>query len=149
MSRVHALPVLAVCTILVAAPASAGDFRAMFAKHWQIAREFTLAVAEAMPEGILHFKPTPEQLTFGRLMTHIAAQNSDSCAVATGTTAVPEPQVRDKVTAIKYLTETFDACAAAFAAMPPERSDAEVYTFQGKPVLAEEALWYTFTRSRG
>jgi uncharacterized damage-inducible protein DinB len=145
MSRVHALPVLAVCTILVAAPASAGDFRAVFAKHWQSAREFTLAVAEAMPAESYDFKPTPEQLTFGRLMTHIAAQNSDSCAVATGATAVPEPQVSDKVTAIKYLTETFDACAAALTAMPPARLEAEVYTFQGEPVLAEEALWYTFT----
>ena len=145
MSRVHALPVVAVCTVLVAVPASAGDFRAMFAKHWQLAREFTLAVAEAMPAESYDFKPTPEQLTFGRLMTHIAAQNSDSCAVATGTTAVPEPQVRDKVTAIKYLTETFDACAAAVAAMPPERLEAEVYRFQEKPVLGAEALWYTFT----
>jgi uncharacterized damage-inducible protein DinB len=145
MSRVHALPVLAVCTALVAVPASADDFRAMFAKHWQIAREFTLAVAETMPADSYDFKPTPEQLTFGRLMTHIAAQNSDSCAVATGTTAIPEPQVRDKVTAIKYLSETFDACAAAVAAMPPERLEAEVYTFQDKPVKAAEALWYTFT----
>ena len=72
----------------------------MFARHWQIAREFTLAVAEAMPAESYDFKPTPEQLTFGRLMTHIAAQNSDSSTVATGATAVPEPQVRDKVTAI-------------------------------------------------
>ena len=92
MSRVHALRVLAVCTILVAAPASAGDFKAIFAKHWQMAKEFTLAVAEAMPAESYDFKPTPEQLTFGRLMTHIGAQNSDSCAVATGTTALPEPR---------------------------------------------------------
>ena len=101
MSRLHAFPMLVVCTILVAVPASAGDFAAMFGKHWGIAREFTLAVAEAMPAESYDFKPTPEQMTFGRLMTHIAAQNSESCAVATGTTAVPEPQVRDKATAIK------------------------------------------------
>ena len=103
MSRLHAFPMLVVCTILVAVPASAGDFAAMFGKHWGIAREFTLAVAEAMPAESYGFKPTPEQMTFGRLMTHIAAQNSEGCAVATGTTAVPEPQVRNKATAIRYL----------------------------------------------
>ena len=37
--------------LLVALPVQAAesDFKAMFAKHWQVAREFTLAVAEAMP----------------------------------------------------------------------------------------------------
>ena len=60
------------------------DFRALFAKHWQVAKEFTLAVAEAMPAEGYDFKPNPEELTFGQLMIHIAAQNSDSCASATG-----------------------------------------------------------------
>jgi hypothetical protein len=44
-----------------------------------------------MPAESYDFRPTPEQMTFGRLMTHIGAQNSDSCAVATGTIALPEP----------------------------------------------------------
>ena len=110
-----------------------------------MAKEFTLAVAEAMPAESYDFKPTPDQMTFGRLMTHIGAQNSDSCAVATGTTALPEPAVRDKATATAYLTVTFDACAAALEAMPLERLGTEVYRFQGQPVLAHEALWYTFT----
>jgi DinB superfamily len=125
----HAMLLVAV---LVAQPAAApeDDFKAIFAKHWRMAKEFTLAVAEAMPAESYDFKPTPEQMTFGRLMTHIGAQNSDSCAVATGTTALPEPAARDKATAIKYLTETFDACAAALEAMPPERLGSEVYKFQ-------------------
>ena len=38
-----------VCTILIAAPASAGELQGGVARHWQIVREFTLAVAEAMP----------------------------------------------------------------------------------------------------
>jgi len=84
----HAMLLVAV---LVAQPAAApqDDFKAIFAKHWRMAKEFTLAVAEAMPAESYDFKPTPEQMTFGRLMTHIGAQNSDSCAVATGTTALP------------------------------------------------------------
>jgi uncharacterized damage-inducible protein DinB len=31
--------------------------------------------------------------------------------------------------------------------MPPEQWNKEVYKFQGRPVLAYEALWYTFTHT--
>jgi hypothetical protein len=55
------------------------DHKALFAKHWQISKEFTLAVAEAMPAEGYDFKPTAEEMSFGQLMVHIAAQNSDSC----------------------------------------------------------------------
>jgi hypothetical protein len=65
------------------------DHKALFAKHWQISKEFTLAVAEAMPAEGYDFKPTAEEMSFGQLMVHIAAQNSDSCASATGTQTPP------------------------------------------------------------
>jgi uncharacterized damage-inducible protein DinB len=135
------------CAVLLATPslATENEAKAIFSKHWQIAKEFTLAVAEAMPAEGYSFKPHPEQLSFGRLMTHIGAQNSASCASATGTKALPEPTTTDKETAIKYLTETFDQCGEAVDAMPPEQLNREVYKFQGRPVLAAEALWYTFT----
>ena len=43
---------------LIAHPAAAADagFKAMFVRHWQIAKEFTLAVAEAMPADGYDFK---------------------------------------------------------------------------------------------
>ena len=70
------------CVVLLALPvmAAENDSKAMFAKHWQVAKEFTLAVAEAMPAEGYDFKPNPEELSFGQLMIHIAKQNSDSCA---------------------------------------------------------------------
>src|SRR6266481_6213866 len=135
------------CAVLVTLPvvAAENDSKAIFAKHWQIAKEFTLAVAEAMPSESYDFKPNPEELSFGRLMIHIAAQNSDSCASATGTKPLTEPAATDRPTAIKFLTDTFDKCAKELDAMPPGQLDKEVYRFRGQPVLAREALWYTFT----
>jgi uncharacterized damage-inducible protein DinB len=134
--------------------AAESDFKAMFVKHWQVAKEFTLAVAEAMPAESYNFKPNPEELSFGQLMVHIAAQNSDSCASATGTQVPPSipsssaaPPATDKQTAIKFLTISFDKCAKELDAMPPEQWNKEVYKFQGQPVLASEALWYTFTHT--
>jgi uncharacterized damage-inducible protein DinB len=128
--------------------------KAVFAKHWQVSKEFTLAVAEAMPAEDYNFKPKPEEQTFGQLMVHIAAQNSDSCADATGTKPPPSmpsssvvPPAMDKVAAIKLLTLSFDKCAEELSVMPPEQWNREVYRFQGQPVLANEALWYTFTHT--
>src|SRR5262245_32559789 len=138
--------ILAAAVLVAVAPARAeNDAKAMFLKHWQIAKEFTLAVADAMPPDGYDFKPNPEQLTFGYLMIHIADQNSDSCAIATGTERLPKPAATDKPTAMRFLTESFDACARAVEAMPAEQWTKEVYKFQGAPVLASEALWYTFT----
>jgi uncharacterized damage-inducible protein DinB len=121
------------------------DHKALFAKHWQISKEFTLAVAEAMPAEGYDFKPTTEEMSFGQLMIHIAAQNSDSCASATGTKPLAEPAATDRQTAIKFLINSFDKCSKEFDAMPPEQLNKEVYKFRGQPVLASEALWYTFT----
>jgi len=131
------------------------DFSAVFAKHWQVSKEFTLAVAEAMPAEDYGFKPKPEELSFGQLMVHIATQNSQSCADATGTKPPPsmppydaEPvPVMDKQNAIKLLTISYDTCARALEAVPSEQWNKEVYKFQGQPVLANEALWYTFTNT--
>jgi uncharacterized damage-inducible protein DinB len=140
--------------VLVAVPvvAAENDSKAILAKHWQTAKEFTLAVAEAMPAEGYDFKPNPEEMSFGQLMVHIAAQNSDSCAIATGTKVPPSmppssatPPATDKQTAIKLLTISFDTCAKQIDAMPPEQWNKEVYKFRGQPVLAGEALWYTFT----
>ena len=135
------------CTVLVTlhVVAAENDSKAIFAKHWQVAKEFTLAVAEAMPSEDYDFRPNPEELSFGRLMVHIAAQNSDSCATATGAKQLAEPAATDKQTAIRFLTDSFDKCARELDAMPPEQLNQEVYKFQGQPVLAREALWYTFT----
>ena len=131
------------------------DCKAIFAKHWQVSKEFTLAVAEAMPAEDYGFKPKPEELSFGQLMVHIATQNSQSCADATGTKPPPsmppydaEPvPVMDKQNAIKLLTISYDTCARALEAVPSEQWNKEVYKFQGQPVLANEALWYTFTHT--
>jgi len=112
-------------------------------------------VAEAMPAEDYGFKPQPEELSFGQLMVHIATQNSQSCADATGTKPPPsmppydaEPvPVMDKQNAIKLLTISYDTCARALEAVPSEQWNKEVYKFQGQPVLANEALWYTFTNT--
>jgi hypothetical protein len=110
-----------VCAVLLSVPALAADndFKATFIKHWQTAKEFTLAVAEAMPaEG---FKPNPEELSFGRLMVHIADDNSTMCARVARTKPLPPPSAGNKLIVIQFMTQSFDKCAQEIRALTPEQ----------------------------
>ncbi len=43
-----------------------------FVKDWKISKQFTIAVAEKMPAEMYDFKATPEEMSFGQQMIHIA-----------------------------------------------------------------------------
>jgi len=82
--------------LLLAANSLAGDrlendFKAVFVKHWQISKEFTLAVAEAMPAESYNFKPNPQEMSFGEMMFWLAKSNSGACARVAGTEEMAEP----------------------------------------------------------
>jgi uncharacterized damage-inducible protein DinB len=44
-----------------------------FVRDWQISKQFTLAVAAAMPAAAYDFKATPEEMTFGGQMMHLTS----------------------------------------------------------------------------
>lgn len=48
------------------------NFLKDFLERWETSRQYTLALAEAMPESIYEFKPTPEEMTFAQQLMHIA-----------------------------------------------------------------------------
>ena len=85
------LTVLA-AALALAAPVFAADEGAMFAKHWQTSREFTLAVADAMPAADYNFKPNEAEMGFGRVMTHIAMVNNRTFATVSGLKAPETPE---------------------------------------------------------
>jgi hypothetical protein len=92
-----------IAALFLAATSIAGgppenDFKALFPKHWQISKEFTLAVAEAMPAESYDFKPNPQEMSFGELMIHIAQSNSEAFARVAGMKELAVPAGRDKQT---------------------------------------------------
>jgi len=119
----------------VASGPAENDFKTLFAKHWQISKEFTLAVAEAMPAESYHFKPNPEEMSFGELMIHIVA----------GTEALAQPSGTDKKTAIKFLTDSFDKCAKDFATMTPVQFNKVLDIGEGRQATGIEVLCWAFT----
>lgn len=142
-----ALPALAQTTI-----------KDSLAKHWKTSGEFTLAVAAAMPADGYAYRVTPEEMSFGQLMAHIAVANLNACANASGLAkpALP-PKIAewakstgtvdvDKETATQFLKDSFAFCDQAVAAMTPERLDSVVGP-PARKLTGFEWLWAYFTHT--
>jgi len=145
-------PILAAALALVA-PVFAADEGAMFAKHWQTSKEFTLAVADAMPAADYNFKPNEAEMSFGKLMAHIAMVNNRTFATVSGVKAPETPAkiaaayqdpkgVFDKDSTIQFLRDSFDFCTKALAEITAEKLDALT-----APLSGRERLWACFTHT--
>ena len=133
------------------------DEGALFAKHWQTSKEFTLAVADAMPADHYDFKPNAEEMSFGRVMAHIAMANNGACALVSGLKAPAPPEklaaaykdpkgVFDKETTMQFLRDSFDFCTKALSETTPEKLDAMTGP-EGHQLSGRERLWAYFTHT--
>ena len=117
-SSLRSVVVLLSCCLLIAlTPARAADAAGEYSKHFAALGKLSVAVAQAMPAEKYGFKPHPESMNFGELMSHIATTNYQFCAGLkdAATPALPSPTDRDGV--IKFLSDSFDYCAAIIPAL--------------------------------
>jgi uncharacterized damage-inducible protein DinB len=97
-----------------------------FVHDWEISRQFTLEVANAMPAEFYDFKPNSEEMTFGEQMVHIAIANELRFQEITG---VPGPfaidfkrlPTGDKPTATKLLEQSFDYVIRVLPGITPDQ----------------------------
>lgn len=101
----------------------ASHFSAEFAKHWLVAKDLAVAVAQAMPAESYDFKPVPEEMSFGQQIFHIAQANDSYCsAAAKSKSPFVKPEKTDnKDAAIKALGESFDYCAGIASSMTDDQ----------------------------
>src|SRR5262249_2152054 len=52
------------------------DIKAVVVKHLKTSRDFTLKVAEQMPDADYNFKLTPPQMSFGEQMVHLSEEQA-------------------------------------------------------------------------
>lgn len=82
-----------------------------YIQHWSTSKEFTIAVAERMPNESYNFRPSPQQRTFAELMTHIAVSQAGGIARIAGVESPVKPPLRlDQEHVIQLLGESFDFC---------------------------------------
>lgn len=102
---------------------AASHFSADFAKHWLIAKDLAVAVAQAMPPDSYNFKPVPEEMSFGQQIFHIAQANDSYCSAAAKTKSpfVKPDKTDDKDAATKALGESFDYCAGIASSLTDDQ----------------------------
>ncbi|HVN05233.1 MAG TPA: DinB family protein [Bryobacteraceae bacterium] len=148
----HKLTILT-ALVALAVPVFAASETAMLTKHWQTSKEFTLAVAEAMPASDYNFRPNEAEMSFGKVMAHIAMANNRAFATVSGLKAPEVPAkiaaaykdpngMFDKEATVQFLHDSFDFCLKAMADITPAKLDATTGGMTG-----EERLWAYFTHT--
>jgi uncharacterized damage-inducible protein DinB len=91
-----------------------------YAKHLGALGKLSVAVAQAMPAAQYSFRPHPDSMNFGQLMSHIATTNYQFCAGLKDVAPPAMPSPTDKDGVVKFLSESFDYCAAVIPNLPEE-----------------------------
>jgi uncharacterized damage-inducible protein DinB len=117
--------------------------------HWKTSKDFTLAVANAMPDADYGFKAAPEEMSFGEMVVHIAQGNGFYCAGGPGSptkSPIVKPATIDKASAMKVLAQSFDFCASMLGGLKP--TDLDMMTGpEGQQTSVREVLWAGFTHT--
>ncbi len=111
------------CLALAGLPAFAQtDIKAVVLKHLKVSRDFTLKVADQMPEASYNFKLTPPQMSFGEQMTHLAAEQAGLLApFSTAKPAFGKPASTSKKDVIAFVQQCFDSSIATVSKLTPEQ----------------------------
>jgi len=106
----------------LAADAQAG-IATEYSQHFGALSKLSVAVAEAMPPEQYAFRPDPGSMTFGEVMSHIASTNFAFCAGLkdADTPNTPAPSDKDKDAIVKFLSSSFEYCAAVVPSLTDEQ----------------------------
>ncbi len=98
------------------------DVKAMVVKHLKISRDFTLKVAEQMPDADYGFKLTPAQMSFGEQMVHLASSGEYFLSPVLGTKPQElKPASMKKADVIAFVKTSFDATIDKVSKITPEQ----------------------------
>jgi uncharacterized damage-inducible protein DinB len=84
----------------------------------------SVAVAQAMPAEKYGFRPHPESMDFGQLMSHIATTNYQFCAGLEDSASPTLPAPADKDGIIKFLSDSFEYCSSIIPKLSEEQMKA-------------------------
>jgi len=119
----------------VAAPCPAlaqADVPAMIVKHLTTSRDFTLKVADQMPEADYGFKLTPPQMSFAEQMAHLAGDQANLLAPFSGQKPQSgKPASMSKKDVMAYVRQTYDQTIATVSKLTPAQVGRTYQAFGG------------------
>lgn len=99
--------------------------------------------AKEMPASKYGFKPTRAQMSFRRLMVHVAGSNVFMCSTISGRQAPERPKVdstASKAQLVKLLQQSFDYCTSALANVDDSNLAETVPFFGGRTISRGGAM---------
>lgn len=102
-----------------------------------------VAAAKEMPAGKYSYAPTPAQMSFGKLVLHVAGANNFMCATISGSKAPERSKLepgdaKDKL--VSELEQSFQYCHTALANLTDDNLGAEVPFFGGRKISRAAAV---------
>jgi uncharacterized damage-inducible protein DinB len=121
VSRFLIRKVTLACIAVAGLPAFAQtDIKAAVLKHLKTSRDFTLKVAEQMPEADYGFKLTPPQMSFAEQMTHLAQEQAGLLApFSNDRPNLGNPASMNKKDVLAYMRQAFDASIDKVSKLTP------------------------------
>lgn len=105
--------------------------------------KYIAGAAEEMPADKYSYHPTPEQWTFGKIISHVAQSDFNVCAILSDEPApqnwkVAETDPKEKL--VPAVKASFDFCAKALANLQDSKLGDTVKFFGGRQVPRARAL---------
>ncbi|HEY9429223.1 MAG TPA: DinB family protein [Gemmatimonadaceae bacterium] len=102
-----------------------------------------VAAAKAMPADKYSFAPTPAQMSFGKLVLHVAGSNDFMCSKISGAKAPERSKLepgdsKDKL--VTALEQSFQYCSTALAKLTDSNLGEEVPFFGGRNISRAAAI---------
>jgi uncharacterized damage-inducible protein DinB len=101
------------------------------------------AAAEEMPAEKYSYKPTADQWTFGKIVSHIAQSNGGICSAMSGMPApetVKVSETASKEALLAGLKASFDFCSKAMDGLTDAKLGDEITFFRGMKVPRARAV---------
>jgi uncharacterized damage-inducible protein DinB len=126
---------------------ASGDLKTMVLKHLKTSEEFTVKVAEAMPEGDYDFKLTPDQMTFGGQITHLTQAVLHYLApLSTEKPAASKPASTKKADVIAFVKASFESAEADVSKLTTEDMS-KTYKMGNRPMSGMELILGMFVHT--
>ena len=106
-----------------------------------------VAAADEMPADKYSYHPTPEQMTFGHLVVHMASSNTFLCSKISGIAAPAQDKLSDtdpKEKLVAALKASFDFCTSALAKVD-DSNLGESLTLFGSRTMSRAGAMITLT----
>ena len=113
---------LASVLILNQAASAQTDIKAVVVKHLTTSRDFTLKVADQMPDADYGFKLTPPQMSFAEQLAHLADDQAGLLAPLSSEKATPsKPASMNKKDVMAFVRQSYDRSIAIVSKLTPEQ----------------------------